>query len=355
MKFNVSTLFLTSLCLVGLSSYAQIPLYYTSIDFRLSGPQLKAPLSQLIIRTHTAELTYTPQIWDALRVSDIDPANNGNVLLIYGYNDADALTFNDRSRSKIEYQSGNTCNAKWNREHVYARGLGTPIFDFTGPGADAHNLRAADCQFNTTRGDNKYTSGSGNATDVSSTFFYPGDEWRGDVARIVMYMFLRYPTQCLPTSVGNGPATIHPDMPDIFLTWNSQDPPSTYERTRNDVFENLQGNRNPFIDNPYLATKIWGGPAANDPWNITNLSTQTVGLNNELSLLPNPTETEIQLIQPTATALNYQLVNALGQVQKIGQSEQTTTSIKVAELPTGLYYLQVFKANGFSVLPVIKK
>jgi endonuclease I len=353
MKFSKSTLFLASLCLIGLSSYAQIPLYYSSIDFRLSESQLKEQMSQLIIRTHTTELVYTPQIWDALKVSDIDPTNNGQVLLIYGYNDTDALTWNDQTRSKTEHQNSNTCRGKWNREHVYCRSLGTPDLDFTGPGADAHNLRAADCQHNSTRNNNKYTSGSGNASVISNGF-YPGDEWRGDVARIIMYMFLRYPTQCLPVNIGHGSASIHPDMPDIFLTWNSQDPPTTYEYTRNDVFENLQGNRNPFIDNPYLATKIWGGQMAYDPWNIS-LSTQTVDQNNELRLLQNPTETEIKLIQPTATTLNYQLVNGLGQVQKAGQLEPTATSINIEELTSGIYYLQVFNANSFRVLPVIKK
>ena len=55
-------------------------------------------------------------------------------------------------------------------------------------------------------------------------------------------------------------------MPDVLLEWNEEDPVSALELTRNDVISSYQGNRNPFIDNPYLATLIWNGPAANDSW-----------------------------------------------------------------------------------------
>ena len=64
-------------------------------------------------------------------------------------------------------------------------------------------------------------------------------------------------------------------MPDIFLEWNEEDPVSPFEKTRNNVLQDIQGNRNPFIDNPYLATLIWGGPQAPDSWNIIGCSTST--------------------------------------------------------------------------------
>jgi chitodextrinase len=62
------------------------------------------------------------------------------------------------------------------------------------------------------------------------------------------------------------------DMIDLFLQWNVEDPVSDIEVARNEYHENTsnyaaQGNRNPFIDNPYLATRIWGGNSAEDRWN----------------------------------------------------------------------------------------
>ena len=58
-------------------------------------------------------------------------------------------------------------------------------------------------------------------------------------------------------------------MPDVFLEWNQEDPPSAIEILRNDTFETKQGNRNPFIDNPYIAQLIWGGPTVTDWWNLS--------------------------------------------------------------------------------------
>ena len=53
----------------------------------------------------------------------------------------------------------------------------------------------------------------------------------------------------------------------LFIAWNIADPVSTFEMQRNEVIYAAQGNRNPFIDNPYLATLIWGGSDAENKWN----------------------------------------------------------------------------------------
>src|SRR5690606_41682683 len=44
------------------------------------------------------------------------------------------------------------------------------------------------------------------------------------------------------------------------------DPVSALEKQRNEVIVGAQGNRNPFIDNPHLATRIWGGDEADNRW-----------------------------------------------------------------------------------------
>ncbi|WAC02112.1 GEVED domain-containing protein [Lacinutrix neustonica] len=50
----------------------------------------------------------------------------------------------------------------------------------------------------------------------------------------------------------------------LFLEWNVEDPVNAFEDQRNQVIQGIQGNRNPFIDNPAFATQIWGGPQAED-------------------------------------------------------------------------------------------
>ena len=242
-----------------------IPSYYNDVNLNLTGTALKNELATKIISTHTRNLSYT-KIWNASKITDLDPTNSARVLLIYGYNDNDGDSKTDRTRSKNQNGGGIT---DWNREHTYAKSLGTPNLGTSGPGSDAHHLRPADTRFNSTRGSKKFTTGSGNA-GASGNGWYPGNEWKGDVARMMMYMYLRYGNRCLPTNVGIGSSSSTPDaMISLFLDWNAQDPVSNFEKTRNTYHGNssntyAQGNRNPFIDNPAFATQIWGGPQAED-------------------------------------------------------------------------------------------
>ncbi|CAM1352319.1 endonuclease I family protein [Tenacibaculum crassostreae] len=237
--------------------------YYKDIDFTKTGSSLKDELATTIINSHTTNLTYTPGVWDALKQSDLDPTNSNKVVLIYGYDDNDASLVNDRTRDK-DSNGGNS--GDWNREHVYPKSLGIPNLGTSGPGADAHHLRPSDVTFNSQRGNKLFAAGSGTAGDVSGNW-YPGDEWKGDVARMMMYMYLRYGSRCLPKNVAVGSvATSDSNMVTLLLQWNADDPVSELEKQRNNVLATIQGNRNPFIDNPYLATVIWNGDAAENTW-----------------------------------------------------------------------------------------
>lgn len=277
LNFIVLFLFLSNL-------YGQIQPYYNGLDFTKSGNELYDELSAKIISTHIG-IPYTAastDTWDVLIQGDEDPESNLNVLLIYGYNDNDGIFKTDRSRLKTETDRGGGDLGKWNREHVFAKSLARPILstDEPGPGTDVHNLKPADSEFNADRSNRKFTDGSGNAGIVSANGgWYPGDEWKGDIARIVMYMYLRYngdgsrisETRCLPVDIGFGTALdLDQNMIDLFLRWNAEDPVSDFEDQRNTVIEGSQGNRNPFIDNPYLATLIWGGLNAEDRWDLNN-------------------------------------------------------------------------------------
>jgi endonuclease I len=82
---------------------------------------------------------------------------------------------------------------------------------------------------------------------------------------MMMFMYVRYGSRCLPNNVGIGNAVAgDANMIDLFLQWNAEDPVNFFEDNRNVVIAGIQGNRNPFIDNPALATQIWGGPQAED-------------------------------------------------------------------------------------------
>lgn len=70
----------------------------------------------------------------------------------------------------------------------------------------------------------------------------PNNEIKGEVARAILYMHAEYDLKV-------------PGPINMFIDWNNMDAPSTHEKTRNDLIEKIQGNRNKFIDNPKLAEK----------------------------------------------------------------------------------------------------
>lgn len=235
--------------------YAQsAPSYYAGVNFNKTGNDLKSELASLITATHTKVISYS-ELQTLMKTSDADPDKPGNLLLIYG------------SQASGTHQRSRPVGGTWNREHVYAKSKGTPNLGTSGPGADGHHLRPADNTLNSTRGSLLFDDGTGaTAYKTSRGGWYPGEEWKGDVARILMYMYVRYNTRCLPLNITMTPNTYSQDFPDILLKWNVEDPVSAFEIQRNNVVAQTQKNRNPFIDNPYLATVIWGGPAAQNNW-----------------------------------------------------------------------------------------
>ncbi|RZK11405.1 MAG: T9SS type A sorting domain-containing protein [Flavobacterium sp.] len=336
------------LFLMPLFCVAQIPAYYATVDFTQTGESLRTELTSLVSTTHTYNLIYTPDVWNALKLADLDPTDNTKVLLVYGYEDGtDNLFFNDRRRDKNLSCHTSSCTGLWVREHTFPRSLGNPNLGSEFAGSDAHHLRAIDSQFNNTRSNRIYDEGIGNAVVLSNGNFYPGDEWKGDIARMMMYMYLRYPTQCPATVVGAGTAT-NPfsDMPDIFLNWNAQDPVSAYEMNRNEVLEDLQGNRNPFIDNPYLATIIWGGTVATDSWNVLSVPEKEM---ESVMLYPTVTSGKLYVKNPNGNT-DYMIYNSIGQLV---QSGKTDHQIDIQNKTTGIYFVTLKKENASKVFKIV--
>ncbi len=332
---------------------AQAPQYYSSINFDLQGGALMEELSDLIIETHHNFIPYTSgytDTWDIIRVSDLSYNNSGEVLLIYGYDDDDGEYISDRTRDIYDTCHTSSCIGLWNREHVFARSLADPSLTTfePGPGTDVHNLRAADSQKNSQRSNRLFTYGSGDS-QIIDEYFYPGDEWKGDVARIIMYMYLRYPGQCEALNSGASSTNYSPenDMPDVFLDWNAEDPVSDLERTRNDVIYSFQGNRNPFIDNPYLATLIWNGPQAEDTWSLLSLdSIETT----KIFIYPSITDNSIKIGGLQSDTFKATIYNQLGQTVLKSQNNR---SINVTRLSPGLYILKLSQLDNTTSIKFI--
>ena len=333
--------------------------YYSDVDLELDGINLKDALASKITSTHTNMLDYTPDVWEASKITDKD-TDPTKVVLIYGWEDgSDQDVTNDRTRDNSLQDTGSGESFKWNREHVYSRSLANPNLTTNqpGPGTDAHNLRPADRNRNTERSNFKFGEGSGNSGFSQVTYagnrnaWYPGDEWKGDVARMMMYMYVRYDGQCLPTGVGVGDTQFTPDdMIDLFLKWNVEDKVSAIEIARNTYHEDTannnyaQGNRNPFIDNPYLATRIWGGDSAEDSWGIyTSSDTEAPTPPTNVTASNNSTTT-IDLSW-NASSDNIEVTGYNVYVDGILNNQTANTTIQVLELKPSTNYAFTIEAR----------
>lgn len=234
-------------------SHTVVYIGYYSGAGNLEGDILKAFLHDLI-DDHTV-ISYA-SLWNALAVSDKDPLNSNNIILFY----------TGVSISKEEH-GGDV--GEWNREHVWAKyhgDLGSYITD-----SDMHHIRPTDVMMNNKRSSLEFDNGGtvvydGDiATDnySDSDSWEPRDEVKGDVARMIFYMAVRYEGENpsldleINESLNNGSSPSIGKL-SVLLEWHLNDLPDAFEINRNDVIETYQHNRNPFIDHPEFAELIWG-------------------------------------------------------------------------------------------------
>ena len=232
-----------------------------------------------------------------------DSSNNDNLKAIS--NVVNGFT-KDASLSSIDYVNKKKPNSyiQVDKEHVWAKNHGFKVTktddkgntsDSFVPGAptDLHHLVAADHNTNSA-GHNDYMYGEvdhnkaktiysylgDGSTEVSgwldtaSETFEPTDEWKGDVARCLLYMATRYSNK-LPNNTQAEPylyltddrsysddsnTTFHGVQYNLstLLSWHEQDPVSNYEIHRNNlIYKNVQNNRNPYIDHPEWARRVY--------------------------------------------------------------------------------------------------
>ena len=219
---------------------------YDSLD-DLSSSALLTTLRTLMTSTHKTTSDYD-DCKDMAKYTDCQNGDGNKVLLLY--------------TSVYTTKSGNN---GWNREHVWPKSLGG--YNTSGPGADLHHIRPTDDKVNSDRGNLKFGNLNGGGSPsygnqaadgvlggYKGGYFEPLDNAKGDVARICLYMYVRYGgsySKC--SSITNVFQSV-----DVLLEWCALDPVDTWEMGRNEVVEDFQGNRNVFIDYPELAWLLFG-------------------------------------------------------------------------------------------------
>ncbi|MGG3804390.1 chitobiase/beta-hexosaminidase C-terminal domain-containing protein [Metabacillus fastidiosus] len=237
-----------SFLVVVKNSESSIGTYYKEADGKL-GKELKLTLHN-IIKDH-ATLSYS-EARHALEKTDEDPNNPNNIILLY----------TGRSQAKSTFGSGAD---NWNREHVWAQSHGN-FGTSRGPGTDIHQLRPTDASVNSSRGNLDFDNGGTPYKECTqcksdSDSWEPPDRVKGDIARILFYMDVRYEESKLNLELVDRTSTSGPYHGKLstLLQWHKQDPVDEFERNRNNlIYEQYQHNRNPFIDHPEFAEMIWG-------------------------------------------------------------------------------------------------
>lgn len=146
-------------------------------------------------------------------------------------------------------------------------------------------------------------------------------------------------------------------MIDLFLKWNAEDPVSQLEDNRNTYHGNTtntyaQGNRNPFIDNPYLATVIWGGPAAQNRWPTVFLSNDDF-VDYKFSIYPNPSNGNFRIeYDNTIGNINVEIFSTVG--QKVFEKQNINdNTITTNGLQSGVYLVKIAKDSKSIVKKIV--
>ena len=230
--------------------------YYSSITSdKTEGMDgtIRSTLTGLInpVKTPTYGSDGEEHLSTILQYADEDPLNSNNMIYLYT---RDSVTKNAAS--------------SWNREHVWPQSLSNSHWGKTRAGSDLLHLRPTYNTTNSTRGNLKYGQFSGGTTctygtpsmtygyTYNNTYFMPLDSVKGDVARICMYIWVAYYNEYS----SNRPALTNVFQSfDVLMSWHTQDKPDIMEGNRNDYSEtSMQKNRNPFVDHPEYAWKIFG-------------------------------------------------------------------------------------------------
>lgn len=229
--------------------------YYNSIGTQ-TGTALATSLHNLMMSTHGTYVLYD-SLDSTLKTAD----GNG---------------------SKINCFYSGTSSSSFNKEHVWPQGKSNKLYGTSYAGSDIHHIRATLSTYNSARGSNFIGLAYGNATTIAnsrggsckySTYggtygtFEPASSIKGDVARIIMYVYIHYSSEVGGTQTSGitgslsftnvlGPRSTSQCVK-MLREWNASDPVSQEEKTRNETAYSRQGNRNPFIDHPTYADKIW--------------------------------------------------------------------------------------------------
>ena len=332
-----------------------IPQSYYDQANNLSSDELKEALHQIIsnhvIFPYTSNSTDT---WDIIQESDQDPNENNNMILVYTGRSQEK-GYRDGSGNYSQYENGNgTQSNSWNREHIWPKSHGFPDDDDNAY-TDVHNLKPCDRSVNSSRGTKDFDFGGNQHSEASdcltdSDSWEPPDYVKGDIARILFYMVVRYDPgidhenntfdlELVDYTTPNNTEPIFGKLSSL-LDWHLSDPVDDFEINRNEIIFGFQENRNPFIDHPNLVNYLWGdnvGLVWNE--NLTVPETEIV----KTTIYPNPSSGIINFSFDMQDEI-IEIFNLNGQ-NIFNKIVDSSNSVEI-DLPSGIYFLRSNTKSG---------
>lgn len=253
----------------------------------LMGAELMGKIHDKMMTDHTVYYTYG-SVRSNFKDTDKDPDKDGNVILFYTGKSVSASS----SMTREHVWACANSNGMWDRNSSTNEDLPST---YKGGGSDLYHIRPLTGSINTLRGNSVFmefpddavedkdyyviseTGGKYSFKADSNTTFAknvePADEYKGDIVRIIMYLYVHYSSLMGDNSnlddtqksyLGNlrltdvfGSNKSATDIQKLMIRWNELDPVDNLEKNRNDTVQGLQGNRNPFVDHPEYMTRCF--------------------------------------------------------------------------------------------------
>ena len=361
-RASLQTILLLLCLLTATIVRAQAPTgYYAAADNK-SGEDLRTALYN-IIKTHTS-VSYS-ELWQSFYTTDVRP-DNGKVWDIYSDRPGDtpAYYFTFGSDQCGNYSGEGDC---YNREHSVPKswfgGSVAPMY------TDLFHLYPTDGFVNSKRSNlpiGKVTSstwtstngskvGTSNISSYSGQVFEPIDSFKGDFARTYFYMATCYKDKNLgvETLSNFSGSDLKPWAKTLLLQWAALDPVSQKEIDRNNAVYQIQHNRNPFIDYPELAEKVFGSDTSPFSTSVSDFTNP-----NRWFVYPNPTTSTINI-----QSFDYQVNNITVEIQDmtgrtlVSQQSDHSDNIQIdlSKLPGGLYFVKIASGQYTHIYKIVKQ
>ena len=349
---------------LGINSYAQIPPgYYNSATG--NGYTLKTQLKLIISNGHEDQGYDT--LYDAYVNTDNDSfyENDNTVLDMYSENPSgvDSYNYNHNDRTCGNYNSENDC---YNREHIFPQGffneqlpMRTDIHHIVPTDGYVNNRRAnypfGEVTNDTWMSNNGSKVGQNTFGSYSGVVFEPIDEFKGDIARMLLYFAVRYEDEVTDSSWDDHTTTNNPlngtnDQVyeiwylQLLYKWHLEDPVSEREIKRNNEAYNFQGNRNPFIDYPEYVDTIWSSVLSNSDYQLSN----------QTSIYPNPAVGNyIQIINKEKVTVKVFSILGKELLKKTIYPENN--ALDISTINKGIYIVKISNNYNTITRKLIKK